>query len=138
MYSIGYRPTWAEVDLASLEFNFRQIKKIIGKKRKIMAVIKCDAYGHGLLPMAKRLGRLDVDYLGVASIDEAIILRKNKISLPILILGNILKHDLQALIKYNLCQTISNYQLALDLNKRLKSEGKFVTASRDQCNGSGK
>lgn len=76
--NIGYRPTWAEIDLSSLEFNFGQVRKIIGPNTKIMAVVKCDAYGHGLVPIAKRLEKLGADYLGVASIDEAIILRKNK------------------------------------------------------------
>ena len=123
---IGYRPTWAEVDLLALDFNFQQVKRIAGKKTKIMAVIKCDAYGHGLLPIVKRLAKLGVDYLGVASIDEAIILRKNKIVLPILILGNILNKDIQPLIKYNLTQTISDNQLALQLNQKAKRAGKVL------------
>jgi len=70
-----YRPTWVEVDLGALEFNFRQVKRIVDKKTKVMAVIKSDGYGHGLLPIAKRLAKLGVDCLGVSSIDEAIILR---------------------------------------------------------------
>ena len=121
---IGYRPTWAEVDLSALEFNFRQVKRIVGKGIKVMVVIKCDAYGHGLLPIAKRLTKLGADYLGVASIDEAILLRKDKIVLPILILGNILNKDIEPVIKYNLTQTISDYQLALKLNREAKETGR--------------
>ena len=121
---IGYRPTWAEIDLSALEFNFRQVKRIIGRRIKVMAVIKCDAYGHGLLPIAKRLTKLGADYLGVASIDEAILLRKNKINLPILILGNILNKDIEPVIKYNLTQTISEYQLAWRLNREAQKIGK--------------
>ena len=123
---IGHRPTWAEVDLSAFDFNYRQTKKIINKKTKVMAVVKCDAYGHGLLPVAKRLVRLGADYLGVASIDEAIILRKNKITLPILILGNILNKDIEAVLKYNLTQTISGYQLALKLNQKARRIGKII------------
>ena len=95
MNSVSYRPTWAEVDLAALEFNFRQIRKAVGKQTKIMAVIKCDAYGHGLLPIAKRLVRLGTEYLGVACIDEAVILRNNRIKLEIVIVGNILDKDIK-------------------------------------------
>ena len=124
--NIIYRPTWVEVDLSALDFNFQQVKRIVGKKTKVMTVIKCDAYGHGLLPVAKRLVRLGADYLGIASIDEAITLRKNKIKLPILMLGNILNKDIQPVIKYNLIQTISDYQLALKLNQFAKKTGKTM------------
>ncbi|MBL7081716.1 MAG: alanine racemase [Candidatus Omnitrophica bacterium] len=121
-----YRPTWVEVNLSNLEFNFKQIKKIVGPNVKIAAVVKCDAYGHGMLPIAKRLAKLDVDYLGVASIDEAIILRENKIRLPILILGNILNKDIGAVLKYNLTQTVSDYELALRLNQKARRTGKLI------------
>lgn len=123
---IGYRPAWAEVDLSAVEFNFRQIKRIVGKGPKIMTVIKCDAYGHGLLPVAKRLSRLSTDYLGVASIDEALILRKNKITLPILILGNIFHQDIEPILKYNLTQTVSDNQLAIKLNQKAKRAGRVI------------
>jgi len=125
-YTIGYRPTWAEVDLSALEFNFFQVKKIVGPDTKIMAVVKCDAYGHGLVPIAKRLEKLGVEYLGVASIDEAIALRKNKITLPMLVLGNILNKDIRPLFQYRLTQTISDYQLALKLNQEAKRKGKII------------
>ena len=121
-----YRPTLAEINLSNLEFNFHQVRKIVGLKTKIMAVIKCDAYGHGLLPIAKRLAKLNTDYLAVASIDEAIILKENKIKLPILILGNILAKDINAIIKYNLAQTISEYQLASELNRMAKKNNKLI------------
>ncbi len=123
---IGYRPTWAEIGLSNLEFNFRRVKKIVGPKTRIMAVVKSDAYGHGLLPIAKRLAKLGADYLGVASIDEAAILRKNKITLPILILGNILSRDAGAVVEYNLTQTISDYGLASKLNQKAKNTGKII------------
>jgi alanine racemase len=124
--SICYRPTWAEIDLSALEFNFHQIKTIVGGKTKVMAVIKCDAYGHGLLPVAKRLSRLCADYLGAASIDEAVFLRKNKITLPILILGNILDNDIKLILKYNLTQTVSDSRLAFKLNQKAKQTGKII------------
>ncbi|MFH1578047.1 MAG: alanine racemase [Candidatus Omnitrophota bacterium] len=122
----SYRPTWAEVNLNALGFNFRKVKAIVGKKTKIMAVVKCDAYGHGLLPIAKKLNKLGVDYLGVASIDEAIILRNEKIRLPILILGNILNKDIAPVIKHGLSQTVSDYRLALQLNQKAKISGKII------------
>ncbi len=69
---IGYRPTWAEVNLKSLAHNLNQVKKVLPGKTKILATIKADAYGHGLIPVARKLAGCGVDYFGVASIDEGI------------------------------------------------------------------
>ena len=113
---IGYRPTWAEVNLENLKFNFHWIKKIIPPKTKIMACIKADAYGHGLVPVAKKLSGCGVDYLSVASLDEGIALRQAGIKLPILVLGMIFGKDAEALIKYKLTQTVCTGELAIILN----------------------
>ncbi|MFH1339102.1 MAG: alanine racemase [Candidatus Omnitrophota bacterium] len=133
-----YRPTWAEVDLSALDFNFRQVKRIIGKETRVMAVAKCDAYGHGLLPVAERLVRLGADYLGVASIDEAVILRKNKIKAPILILGNILGRDTGPIFDYQLSQTVSEYGLAARLNQEARRAGKVVKVHIEVDTGMGR
>ncbi|MCX5712125.1 MAG: alanine racemase, partial [Candidatus Omnitrophica bacterium] len=93
---IGYRPTWAEVNLANLEHNFSQIKKIVLPATRVMATVKADAYGHGLIPVTKKLISCGVDYLGVASIDEGIKLRDSGVRLPILVLGMILRDDIDA------------------------------------------
>ena len=113
---IGYRPTWAEINLGNLGYNFLQIKKILPAKTKIMACVKADAYGHGLIPVSKKLESCNVDYLSVASIDEAIKLRKANIDLPILVLGMILKKDISPLFKYNITQTVCTEELAIALN----------------------
>lgn len=119
--NVGYRPTWAEIKLSNLNHNLAQIRKIIASGVKVMVCIKADAYGHGLIPVAKRLVCCGVDYLGVASIDEGIKLRKANIGLPILVLGLILKNDIEPLFKYGLSATVSSEELALALNKRALS-----------------
>ncbi|MBU0710026.1 MAG: alanine racemase [Candidatus Omnitrophica bacterium] len=113
-----YRPTWAEIDLESLAHNYKQIKKLLKPKTKVMVTIKADAYGHGLIPVAKKLLRCKVDYFGVASIDEGIRLRKENIKVPILILGLILKKDIGPLFRYNLTPTVCDQDLALCLNRK--------------------
>jgi alanine racemase len=122
----SYRPTWAEVDLSALDYNFRQIKKMVGKNTRVMAVVKCNAYGHGILPMAKRLTKLGVDYLGVVSVEEGIFLREHRIAIPILILGNIIDREVKGVVDYNLSQTVSDYHLAAALNKKAKGMAKKV------------
>lgn len=121
---IGYRPTWAQIDLGNLSHNFYQIKKLLSPATKIMATVKADAYGHGLIPVSKRLVSCGADFLGVASIDEGINLREAGINLPILIMGLILKKDLVPVFKYNLAVTVCDEELAAALNNKARSLGK--------------
>jgi len=117
---IGYRPTWAEINLNNLSHNFHQIKKLISPQTKIMVTVKADAYGHGLIPVSRKLVSEGVDFLGVASIDEGIKLRQAGINAPILIMGMILKKDIEPLFKYSLTTTISDELLPEALNKQAK------------------
>jgi alanine racemase len=115
---IGYRPTWAEVNLNNLEHNFKQVRLRLRTQVKVLVTVKADAYGHGLIPVSKRLAASGVDYLGVASIDEGIKLRKAHIKTPILVLGLILKQDIHSLFTFKLTPTICDYELAVSLNKK--------------------
>jgi len=118
---IGYRPTWAEVNLNNLAHNFRQIKKQLSKSTKVLVTVKADAYGHGLIPVAKKLFACGADFLGVASIDEGIRLRQAKINLPILILGLTLKKDIEPLFKYRLEPTLCDLEFAKVLAQKARS-----------------
>src|SRR3990167_1575718 len=81
---------WLEIDLKSVLYNLKEIKKIIGwPKVKLMPVVKANAYGHGLVEVSRLSEKENVDYLAVSTIDEALKLRQNKIDLPILIIGYI-------------------------------------------------
>ncbi len=123
---IGYRPTWAEVNLGNLAHNFNQIKKLLAPEVKIMVCVKADAYGHGLVPVSKKLVSCGVDYLGVASIDEGIKLREAGINVPILILGLILKKDILPVFKYRLTTTVCDEELASALNNKAKLKGEPI------------
>ncbi|MEW6407375.1 MAG: alanine racemase [Patescibacteria group bacterium] len=80
--------TWIEINKSSLIKNIAQFKKIISPKVKFCAVVKSNAYGHGLSEVAKICQENGADWLGVDSIDEALILKKAGVAkLPILILG---------------------------------------------------
>lgn len=116
--TIDYRPTWAEVNLNNLEHNFKQVKSLLTPQTKILVTVKADAYGHGLVPVAKRLAACGVDYLGVASIDEGIKLRKAGIKTPILLLGLILKNNIQPLFTYRLTPTICDKEMAVAINAK--------------------
>ncbi len=122
--SFGYRPTWAEVNLNNLEYNFCRIKESLSPGVKIMVTVKDDAYGHGLVPVARRLSSLKVDFFGVASIDEGIALRKAGIRTPILILGLILKKDISPLFEYGLSTTVCDIELPRVLDSMSRKSGK--------------
>ena len=121
---IGYRPTWAEVNLSNLAYNLNQIKKMLAPYTKIMVVIKADAYGHGLIPIAKKLVSCGVDFFGVASIDEGIKLRKAGVRLPILILGLMLKQDIAPIFRYRLTAAVCEEELTIALNNKARMFGK--------------
>ena len=121
------RRTWAEIDLDSLASNYRKLKKHIGDDVKFCGIVKADAYGHGSVQVSRTLEEAGADYVAVSSIDEAMELRTNGISMPILILGHTPRDQVAKLIENNITQTITceakaiNYsQEAMRLGKTLK------------------
>ena len=107
-----HRHTWAEVDLDAVRYNFRQVKKLIEKGTSLLVVVKGNAYGHGILEVSKALQSVGADFLGVATLDEAIFLRKKKINMPILILGSVLQHEVKPAIKNDVTLTLCHAEMA--------------------------
>lgn len=70
---------WVEVNLENLEHNINEIKKVIQPKTKIMAVVKANAYGHGSILIAEKLSEIGINDFAVATLGEAIELRKHNI-----------------------------------------------------------
>ncbi len=101
------RPTWVEISLSKLRRNFNRIRDLAGA-RKVMAVIKADAYGHGAVPVAKCLAECGVDWFGVATVEEALELRGAGIEQPVLLLGGLYMSDPAHLIEYRLTPSISS------------------------------
>ena len=132
------RDAWVEINLSNLEHNVLLIKDFLKKNCNpnpdIFAVIKADGYGHGSLMCAPTLIACGVKYFGVASIDEGIELRENKITQPILVLGASPLWAMENAIKYDICLSIFNdehlemaQQLYERLNKKLKVHIKLDT-----------
>ena len=82
-----YKDAWVEINLDYLAQNILAIKKLIPKEKKIMAIVKADAYGHGAQMLAKTMLASGVDCFGVSSIDEGLDLRQANIKAPILVVG---------------------------------------------------
>lgn len=101
---------WLEIDLSAIAHNIELIKKEINwPKVKLMPVIKANAYGHGLLEIAKLCQSENVDYLAVATFDEAMKLKVNNIKMPILIIGYIDENEIEKAILNNI--TLSIYDI---------------------------
>lgn len=101
------RPTIVEVNLAALEANIRAVRSLVGERR-IMASVKANAYGHGLIRMSEELLRRGVDELGVAFLEEGIALRKAGITAPILVMGGILGNQISHFLRWDLQLTASS------------------------------
>ncbi|MEJ2104997.1 MAG: alanine racemase [Ignavibacteriaceae bacterium] len=100
------RPTRVEVDLRILVENFNKVKKHVGCK--IMPILKANAYGHGLVRVALLYEDLKADYLGVAVVEEGILLREMGIKMPILVLGGVWGNQIPLFLKHNLSITASS------------------------------
>ena len=109
-------PTWAEINLDNIKFNLNNIKKLLKKDTKVCGIVKANAYGHGSVMVAKLLEKENVDYLGVARLEEAIELRQNNIKLPILCLGYIPEESLDIAIKNNITLTVFSLEMANKIN----------------------
>ena len=101
------RPTWAEISLSTLRRNHERVRELAGR-RKVMAVVKADAYGHGAVPVAKCLAGCGVDWFGVATVEEGIELRAAGIEQPVLLLGGLYMSDPADLVEYRLTPSISS------------------------------
>jgi alanine racemase len=101
------RPTWVEISLSKLRRNCERVRSLAGSRR-VMAVIKADAYGHGAVPVARCLAEQGVDWFGVATVEEALELRAADIPQPILLLGGLYMSDPAHLIEYRLTPSVSS------------------------------
>ncbi|QCQ20951.1 alanine racemase [Desulfoglaeba alkanexedens] len=86
---------WVEVDLAALRHNFSQLRERLLVNTEVMAVVKSDAYGHGMIPVARELVRLGVRFFGVSTFWEAVELRSHGIEGPVVVLLGIEEADLE-------------------------------------------
>ena len=110
-----YRPTWAEIDLGAIEYNYKQVKRLIGKHINMMAVVKANAYGHGTVEVAGVLERLGIEYLGVATTDEAVRLRDHGVRTPILILGSVLPEEVKVAQEREITLTLAGEDLLREI-----------------------
>jgi alanine racemase len=102
------RPAWAEISLGAVVHNFRLIRKHVGAKRKILCVVKANAYGHGAVPIARALERAGADWLGVTCTAEGAELRETGCRKPILLLTGFWPGEERRILSYRLTPAVTD------------------------------
>lgn len=111
-----YFRTYSTINLEAILYNIKEIKKLVEDNVNVMAVIKADGYGHGAGVLADYLQN-EVNYYGVATIEEAKELRQNGIKLPILILGYTSPSQYTEIVENNITVTIYTLEMAKEVSK---------------------
>ncbi len=129
-----FRPVWVEVNLDNLIYNIKKVRELTNENAIVTAVIKADGYGHGATVIAKTLLENGADRLAVATITEALLLRKYYKDVEILVLGYTKSDAIHQAIENNIIQTVYYYEqlklfsdIAVKMNKTLKVHIKIDT-----------
>jgi alanine racemase len=109
--------TWVELDRGAMRKNYQTFKKLIPKDCILMSVVKSNAYGHGLIHIAREMVRLGVNFLGTDSFDEALELRKAGIKTRILVFGYVSPAFFKEASEKNISITISSFPSLRALSK---------------------
>ncbi len=117
---------WVEINLKRLNHNLLEVKRIINPNVRLMAVVKANAYGHGMVMVARQAVKSGADMLAVARIEEGIKLRKAGINLPVLVFGFTHQINTLKLIEYDLTQTVFSFQSAKWLSEAAGACGKKI------------
>lgn len=117
---------WVEVNQRALANNIRALREVVGAETRIMAVVKANAYGHGLIRAAEIFVQHGADWLAVAMLSEAVQLRKAGIRTPILIMGYIEDDGLYELIDQQITPSIFDMESAKKISEATKRHGRSI------------
>jgi alanine racemase len=115
--------TTAEVDLGALVYNYQQLRQFVPASVKFLAVVKADAYGHGAIPVSKKLEELNTDFLGVARVQEGVELRNGGIKKPILVRSGVYQEEVEEVLDYKLTPLVYRLEIAEALSAAASKRG---------------
>ena len=116
------RPTYAEIDLDRLAANYQAVDRAVGGAG-MLPVLKANAYGHGLLPVARHLESLGAAGLAVAFLEEGALLRESGIRCPILVMGGIDVSQIPHFLRYDLTITASSVEKLQEVDRTASAMG---------------
>lgn len=97
---------WAEIDLDAVAANVRELRRVTRPEARLLVAVKANAYGHGLVEIARQALESGADALGVARMPEALALRDAGIDAPVLVFGFTPPSDVETLVRHDLIQTV--------------------------------
>lgn len=115
--------TWAEISLDNLIYNYQKLSNLVGPSCDIMTVVKANAYGHGAVHVSHEIQESGGKFLGVSTIQEAMELRENNITIPILILGTISPMYTAIAFKNDITIAIFDYEYARKISDAAVEKG---------------
>ncbi len=115
--------TWAEINFAAVRFNINSIQEKLGKNIELMAIVKCNAYGHGAIEVSRQTLNLGVKALGVSSLYEGIELRDIFKDIPIIVLSAGMSGQAEEFIEYNLSPVVCTWQMTNALADAARKRG---------------
>jgi len=121
---MAQRPCWAEISLKQLQENLALVRRHIGSERKVLTVVKADAYGHGAVRVAHALEAAGTDYLGVAAVSEALELRQAGLRAPILVLTGFFPGEEKELIQHDITPGITEIGQVERMEQAARAAGK--------------
>lgn len=120
-----YSRVYARIDLDAIVSNVKQMKKNLMDNTKMMAVIKADGYGHGAVPIAQMLEKIDYIWgFAVATLDEAVVLKSEGIKKPVLVLGCVFPDQYLEMLKHEIRMNIYTEEMAKAISEMAVLEGK--------------
>lgn len=117
---------WIEVDLDAVAHNVSQVREFLGEGVRLLAVVKSDAYGHGIVPVARTALAKGASMLGVTHPEEGMSLREAGITAPILVFRPLLPGEEEAVLRYGLTPSVSSLEQAVRLADAGRRYGKRV------------
>ncbi|ASK64390.1 alanine racemase [Virgibacillus phasianinus] len=121
----SHSPTVAEVDLTAFKENTQKLKKHV-EKSMLLAVVKTNAYGHGIIPIGHEAVNAGADRLGVTTVEEGAMLRESGISAPIHILSSVIPEQAVDIVSYRLTASISSRKLARAISEEATKQGQHI------------
>jgi alanine racemase len=117
---------WAEIDLNAIAHNVKELRRITNSNARVMAVVKANGYGHGSVEVARTALANGAQWLGVARLHEAVVLREAGLEAPILIFGYTPPEEADRLVAYDLAQTVYSAAAAEALSEQPASKGRKI------------
>ncbi|SMC00129.1 alanine racemase [Thermanaeromonas toyohensis ToBE] len=119
-------PRWVEIEVTALENNLREVKKILRPFTRLLAVVKADAYGAGAVEAARVFCQAGADYLGVTTLAEGVELRRQGITIPILVMSPLLPEEIPQALAWGLTLAVASRWGAEAVAQAVRETGRLA------------